>query len=168
MLRYEILLLTIPEITEDEARGIEKHLEKAVKLVKGSMISFDRWGKYRLAYPVNKHEYGVYFLVRFDIDKEGIKVLDDIKRFFSLKLQNLIMRDMIARLSLKQSLAYQRPPSLEETPKRDTGSFFGSERREETVAPITITEKELVVEEMPGEELIEEDDEEITDTEVEA
>lgn len=122
MLRYEVLMLTIPEITEDEARSIETQLDNVLKTVKGAVISFERWGKYRLAYPVNKNEYGVYFLARFEIDSSSVKVLNDIQATLSVKLHNLIMRNTIARLDAKQSLAYQRPPSLEETPKRE--GFF--------------------------------------------
>jgi len=43
MLRYEVLMLTIPEITEDEARSLETQFSGTVKAAKGSMISFERW-----------------------------------------------------------------------------------------------------------------------------
>jgi len=122
MVRYEVLMLTIPEITEDEARGIETQLSTIIKAVKGSMISFERWGKYRLSFPVNKQEYGNYFLARFEVDKEAFNVLDDVKTLLSIKLHDLVMRTMTARLKDKQSLVYQRPPSLEEAPKRE--SYF--------------------------------------------
>ena len=68
MNRYEVLILAAPEITEDESRGIEKSVEELVKSVKGDVISFERWGKYKLAYSVRKHEYGVYFLARFAVE----------------------------------------------------------------------------------------------------
>lgn len=119
MLRYEVLMLTIPEITEDEARSIETQFSSAVKAAKGSMISFERWGKYHLAFPIAKHEYGVYFLARFEIEKEPAKVLEDIKALLSIKLHDMVLRTMTERLSDKQSLEYQRPPSLEEAPKRE-------------------------------------------------
>jgi small subunit ribosomal protein S6 len=122
MMRYEVLMLTIPEITEDEARTIETQLDNTLKTVKGTVISFERWGKYRLAYPINKNEYGVYFLARFEIDKDSAKILDEVHNTLSVKLHELIMRSMVSRLDMKQSLVYQRPPSLEEAPKRE--GFF--------------------------------------------
>lgn len=119
MLRYEVLMLTIPEITEDEARSLETQFSNTVKAAKGAMISFERWGKYHLAFPIAKHEYGIYFLARFEIEKEAVKVLDDLKALLSIKLHDMVFRTMTARLKDKQSLEYQRPPSLEETPKRE-------------------------------------------------
>lgn len=125
MNRYEALLLTVPTITQDEARSLETQFEKVVKEGKGSMISFERWGKYRLSYPVKKNDYGVYFLARFESDNQ--QVFGDLRALLAVRLNDLIMRDMLTVLDAKQSLAYQRPHSLEEAPTRDG---FVSERNE--------------------------------------
>src|SRR4029078_1241428 len=71
MTRYETLLLTIPEITEDESSKLESHIVQTINKAHGALISAERWGKYRLAYPVNKQEYGIYFLVRFEVDEKN-------------------------------------------------------------------------------------------------
>ena len=112
--RYETLLLTVPEITQDETKNLESSVDKLVKEAKGIMLSFERWGKFKLTYPIKKNDYGVYFLARFEVD-QGTTVVNDIKSLFVVKLNNLVMRDMITRLDLEDSLAYQRPQSLEET-----------------------------------------------------
>ena len=67
MFRYEVLFLTVPEITKDESEGIKSHFLKVVRSHKGMLLSFERWGKYHLAYPVHNNEYGVYFLARFEV-----------------------------------------------------------------------------------------------------
>jgi small subunit ribosomal protein S6 len=126
MIRYEILLLAIPEITEDEASAVEKHLDKVLTAFGATMLSFEKWGKYQLAYPVNKKDYGIYFLLRFELSdlKQPIAALfDELKILFSIKINTLIMRHMVARLKSGQSLAYQRPPSLEEAPPKEMSSF---------------------------------------------
>lgn len=121
--RYEALLLTVPEITADEIKTIEQQFNKTVSDKKGSVVSFERWGKYRLSFPVNKNEYGVYFLARFE--GEDIEpVVDDVKTLLDVKLHELVMRSMISRLDAKGSLEYQRPQSLEEAPAREVGSFM--------------------------------------------
>lgn len=127
--RYEILILTVPEITEDETKSLERKLNSIVKDAKGSIISFERWGKYRLAYSIKKNDYGVYFLARFEIDKET-SVLEDIKTLFAIKLHDIVSRHMVSRLEAQESLAYHRPPSLEETPARDVGSFLKENKME--------------------------------------
>lgn len=118
--KYEALLLTIPEITGDESKSIELQLDKVIKAGKGTTESFERWGKYKLAYDIKKNEYGVYFLMRFEVPK-GTTLIHDIKTYISVKLSNVIMRDMISYLDPKLPSTYQRPRSLEEAPTREEG-----------------------------------------------
>lgn len=122
MRQYEALLLTVPEITGDEIKNLETQVDKAVKAGTGSTISFERWGKYRLAYEINKSDYGVFFLARFELPT-GTKTLEDMKHLFKVKLNNVIMRDMISVLDPKAPLTYQRPRSLEEAPAREAEGF---------------------------------------------
>lgn len=131
MSRYEMLLLTIPEVTEDEIKGVESQLQAAVRNSKGTTISFERWGKYRLAYPVKKNDYGVYFLARFELPSQSQEVINEIKSVINLKFFDIIMRSMVSKLEATGSLAYQRPPSLEEAPRRETSSFFKSHKYSE-------------------------------------
>lgn len=123
--RYELLLLATPEITKDEATDLEKQIDRCIKKADASMISFERWGKYRLAYLVQKHEYGVYFLTRFEgIPDKMAGLLSDIRSLLKLKLGSIVMRDILTLLPLDRSLAYQRPESLEEAPSQDVDSFL--------------------------------------------
>lgn len=135
MLRYEVLLLTVPEITEDEVKSLQSSLNQLIKKAKGSIISFERWGKYKLAYPVKKNEYGVYFLLRFEVEGDS-SLLDEIKELGAIKLHDLIMRMMISTLDPHQSLAYHRAPSLEETPIRDVSSFLKEHKMEGLLSSI--------------------------------
>lgn len=128
MVRYELLMLMVPEITGDESRNVESQLQNLLKNLKGALISFERWGKYRLAYPVKKNDYGVYFLARFELlDNDVKKSLDEIKALADVKFYDVIMRSMVAVLDPNQSLEYERPTSLEEAPKREA-SFLRSPR----------------------------------------
>lgn len=125
MLRYETLFLTIPEITADEISVIEKQLEKLAQDAKATILSFEKWGKYKLAYPVRKYDYGVYFLVRFEIDNDHKNILlENIKTLFSVKQFDLVMRFTTQKLDPKGTLEYKRPESLEEVPTRDVDTFL--------------------------------------------
>lgn len=124
MLRYEMLFLTVPEITGDEIESIKSYFQKAVRATQGDMISFERWGKYRLAYPVKKNDYGVYFLTRFEVAQEHRDaLLKDIRGSYVFKFNHLIMKNMICRLDELASLEYKRPESLEDAP-HDIDSFL--------------------------------------------
>jgi len=134
MLRYEMLFLTIPEITGDESDSIKSYFLKAVRAAQGEMLSFERWGKYRLAYPVNKNDYGVYFLARFEVALENRDaLLKDIRASYIFKFNNLIVKNMINRLQ-GTSLEYKRPESLEDTPT-DVDSFLKKNDMEGLLKP---------------------------------
>ncbi len=125
MLRYEILILTVPEITVDESKNIESNIESIVEASKGSIISYERWGKYKLAYPVKHHEYGIYFLVRFQIHQENTKnLLNELHEYFAVKQTEIVMRHMVAKLAKGESLEYKKPESLEDIPSGDIDSFL--------------------------------------------
>jgi len=131
MVRYETLLLAVPEITKDEASSLEKQVDQLIKKAKGSMISFERWGKYRLAYPVRRNEYGVYFLSRFEVENEQSKeLLHDLNALFSFKKVDLVMRSMTTVLESNQPLTYIKPESLEDIPARDVDSFLRENKME--------------------------------------
>lgn len=131
MVRYETLLLAVPEITKDEASSLEKQVDQLIKKAKGSMVSFERWGKYRLAYPVRKNEYGVYFLSRFEVENENSnELLHDLNALFSFKKADLVMRSMMTVLDMNQPLTYIKPESLEDIPARDVDSFLRENKME--------------------------------------
>lgn len=125
--RYEVLILTAPEITADEAKTIESQFDRVIKEAKGTVISFERWGKYKLTYPIRKNDYGVYFLARFETDTATV---ESVRSLLALKFYELVMRHMIVQLDPKKSLEYQKPPSLEDAPSRDVNTFLKENRME--------------------------------------
>lgn len=119
--RYEILVLAVPEITADESSMLESQLHSAISHVKGEVLSFERWGKFKLAYQVRKNDYGVYFLIRFDLPKNeqiGASV-EEVRRLLAVKYHDIVMRFVFTTLDPKAPLTYKRPESLEEMPRRD-------------------------------------------------
>lgn len=128
MQRYEVLMLAVPEITQDETKSIEKQIDSAVRSANGSLISFERWGKYKLSFPVNRNDYGIYFLARFETPKVE-ETLNEVSSLFKIKLNNIVMRNMLSKLEPNQPLAYQRPKSLEDAPEATTTRGFMDERK---------------------------------------
>jgi len=123
--RYELLLLTIPEITQDESEKLRGQISKIIAHAEGQVISWDRWGKFLLAYPVNDYEYGVYFLMRFDVPQgASAQVVNEIRHTFRVRFTQVVMRHMFQALDPDASLDYQRPESLEDKPQRDVSTFL--------------------------------------------
>ncbi len=161
MQRYEALVLTVPEITNDELKQMESQLDRLVTDTEGVTLSFERWGKFKLTYPVRGNEYGVYCLMRFEGPSS---LINDMRDFFAVKLHNLTMRHVIARVK-SDSLAYQRPKSLEEaSTSRDVDTFLKENQMGgllssmgEKGAPAKEAQKEPVVKEVSSQEVIQEE-----------
>lgn len=134
MILYETLILAVPEITNDETKQLEKQFDAILQKHKCAKISFERWGKYKLAQPVNKNNYGVYFLTRYEVDKEHMAVLlSDLADYLNLKAANVVMRFMNSVLDAKKGLEYVKPMPLDET-ARDIDKFLKDNKMEGLIA----------------------------------
>jgi small subunit ribosomal protein S6 len=133
--RYELMLLTVPEITQDEAKDVEKQINALIKDHAGSTSSFDRWGKYRLAYPVQKHEYGVYFLVRFYASDTGA-LNSEIRSLLRIRFDAVVMRSLLSTLEADAPSTYKRPRSLEETPQEEGASILKNKKVEGLISAV--------------------------------
>ncbi|KKP35900.1 MAG: 30S ribosomal protein S6 [candidate division TM6 bacterium GW2011_GWF2_32_72] len=131
MLRYETLILASPEISTEEIKNMETQVDRIIKKYKGTVISFEKWGKYLLAYPVKKHDYGIYFLVRYELEESNNNQLyKDIDMLFKLKFSDAVLRSMETSLNPNGSLVYLRPKSAEETTVKDVDSFLKENKME--------------------------------------
>lgn len=136
MMRYEVLFLTVPTITSDEVTAIENRCAALIKEHKAFLISFERWGKYYLAYQVQKNDYGVYFLVRFEVeDKDKQPLLEALKTLFTVKYNELVMRYVITALGKNGALEYRRPESLDSASVREYNTY-SKDAAEELVADL--------------------------------
>lgn len=125
MARYEVLFLTVPEITADEASNVEKQIDKMITDAQGKILSYERWGKYRLAYPIRNYDYGIYYLARFENDSLKKEVLlEELKTLFQVRFVDVVMRHTIVALDPRASLDYKRPESLEEVPTKEMDNFL--------------------------------------------
>lgn len=127
---YETLMLSVPEITDDECNKLEAQFSKTVAAAKGETVSFEKWGKYRLAYPVKNNEYGIYFLTRYKLPSGSTnEALKELKSFFSIKFNEIVMREMTCVLS-DGSLEYKKPKALEDLPDDAVDSFLRENKME--------------------------------------
>lgn len=120
LMRYEVLFVTVPGITSEEASTVETQFNDLMTSNNGKSLSFEKWGKYRLAYEIKKNEYGVYFLSRFELPAHNVgEALEKLRQFFAVKYSETVVRHMVACLAPNASLEYKRPESMEEMPRRE-------------------------------------------------
>jgi len=114
MIRYETLMLIRSEAIDDELSKLEKLFDTFVSDIKGQLSSFDKWGKCRLAYPVQKHDYGIYILCRYNIPEEGrVEFFKKLYDSFKIKFNEVVMRHINIKIATDAPLDYVRPDSIE-------------------------------------------------------
>jgi len=96
MKHYELLYITDPS-NDDGIEDVKRRIEGIITGREGSVISFEKVGKKRLAYPIQKRQYGIYFLVNLTGDGRIVQALD-----YFLRLNSLVLRHLILTLSDKQ------------------------------------------------------------------
>ena len=112
--RYETLLLVSTDVTDDELAMIEKGFDQISTGVKGQVSRFDKWGKYRLAYPVNKSAYGVYVLVRFELPQAAApKALPELESLLKIKCSEIVWRHVTVRLAADAPQTYHKPEPVD-------------------------------------------------------
>ncbi|QFR39702.1 30S ribosomal protein S6 [Candidatus Gracilibacteria bacterium 28_42_T64] len=75
MANYELMLITNPNITDEERNECIGELKELFEKNSVKIENEDIWGDKKLAYKINKCERGFYHLYDLDFDGKLIKVL---------------------------------------------------------------------------------------------
>ncbi len=93
MTPYESMYILKPDIDEEKAEATVERFKNLVESTNGEIIKLDKWGKRRLAYPINDFTEGYYVLMQFKAPPEAAKELeriqriaDEVLRYMTIKL----------------------------------------------------------------------------------
>ncbi len=75
---YEIVAVLRPDLDEEGLGAALDRIKQRIAEHGGSLTSTDRWGKRKLAYPIQKHRDGYYALFVFTLDPGHITPLRQI------------------------------------------------------------------------------------------
>jgi len=73
---YESVLVIDPQIGEDTVTSIVDKTRAILEKEKVKDLTFEDWGRKKLAYPVNKKTYGQFFCFEFSHDGTIVKTLE--------------------------------------------------------------------------------------------
>ena len=118
--KYEIGFVINPEATEEEVKKIIDSIVIIIKKVNGTIENIDEWGRRKLAYPISKHNEGIYVFINADV--VGSVFLEIERR---LKLTEKVMRFVVLRLDdrlRKANKLIKKWKRMERLSKRTTES----------------------------------------------
>ena len=92
MAKYEMLYLLNNDATDEaKAAEIEKY-ENIVKSMNGAVVSTDKWGTKKLAYPIKFKNDAYYVLMTFEADGQVVNELDRAAGIDSEVLRRMITK----------------------------------------------------------------------------
>jgi small subunit ribosomal protein S6 len=114
MRRYEVVFVLAPTLADDEFdQQIDTYVE-AARESGAEIVDVDKWGKRRLAFPVQKHNEGFYTVLTLD-EPSGAAVAELERRF---KVNDAVIRFLSVRIDLELKRAEKFEKRKEARKKR--------------------------------------------------
>ena len=90
---YELVMIISPEVTEEDVPGTIDKVSEFITSRGGEVTQVDRWGRRKLAYPINRFREGNYVLSRFKLKPGLTSELES-----SLKISEKVLRHLLVRV----------------------------------------------------------------------
>ena len=134
MTQYETAFLISPNLEEEEIEKVISQMAEVVKK-KGKLINEDRWGKKRLAYPIQKFEEAFYVFFLYEADptipfelERRFKQTEAILRYLTIKKET---KQKVKKKEKDVPKEEESLPASEEIPTK--GEDVGEDVEEEAV-----------------------------------
>ena len=109
---YEVMFIVDSTLDDQVVQNVVNRSVEQIKTIGGNVTKTEKWGRRKLAYPINKKNDGYYTLVQMTAEPAQIAELNRLY-FFADEL----LRHKILQLPAEAfSLALTQPPALEEIP----------------------------------------------------
>ena len=94
MRRYEVVFVLAPTMAEEEVDQLVDSYSTVAQEVGAEVVQVDKWGKRRLAFPVQKHHEGYYTVLT--LEEEAAKSITELERRF--KVNDAVIRFLSVRI----------------------------------------------------------------------
>jgi len=101
MKQYELMFVVDPS-AEETTDDVKRRIEGIITGREGQIVSYDKLGKKRLAYPIAKQQYGLYFLANFRGDARIVQALDYFLRLNPSVIRHIVLSFSDKMLRLKE------------------------------------------------------------------
>ena len=140
MRRYELMLVLRPDLADDKVQASLERTARAIAAGGGQIVKQAPWGRRRLAYPIDHHREGSYYVILFEAPATAIAELER-----GLMISEEVLRHLVTRVERPVRASRRRdadadldvvaPPSDDEEPE-DEGEMIDESETEEAPAAI--------------------------------
>ena len=96
MRRYEVVIVLIPTLSEEEVEQTTDSFKQAAEESGATISGLDLWGKRKLAYPIKKHGEGIYVLLT--LEEQAAQAVSELERRF--RVNDTVIRFLTTRMDL--------------------------------------------------------------------
>jgi len=103
MRRYEQIYILRPSLSEDEINNVVENTNQIILSENGSIISNDKWGMKKLAYPIKKELQGYYVFCDFAATPAAVsemerkfRIDDSVLKYLTVKISDSITAEGIS------------------------------------------------------------------------
>lgn len=148
---YETLYIINPNFEQERINRVLDKVSQEVNKLKYKIINHRVWGKKRLAFPIEKHKYGTYMILHFEM--EDYSRLAELQTF--MNLNKTILRSQTVCLDKKPEVYIEK--TVVEDSKED---LTYKTDKEADIEDESIKPEESENEPSPAEEVSSEDQQE--------
>ena len=101
MRQYETMVLLSPELTDETVDEKISGFENKVTEGGGEILNVERWGKKRLAYPIQRQRHGIYFIVTYHSEPEVVadierdmRIDEETWRYMTVRMDEALLRKL--------------------------------------------------------------------------
>ena len=113
---YETAFLIAPNLSEEETEQLINEMAEVVSKGKAKMVNVDKWGKQRLAYPIEKFDTAFYVFFLYEANPE---IPTELTRLFKQKesiIRYLTVKKAEGKPRIKRKGRKTREPFQEKAP----------------------------------------------------
>jgi len=135
MAMYETIFILDSLLSTEEIEKIINRVKEIIETNDGKVVSIDKWGKRRLAYEIQKKQYGFYVAIEFDGEGSLISVLGNEYNFNDKVLRYLTYRYSINKLKARDKELQTKKRQAEnlEIAEHENGAAPEKKEKKETV-----------------------------------
>lgn len=89
---YELIYIIQPKLDEDGVNGVNERVTQAIAGQEGQVVSTEKWGQRKLAYPIQNHFMGNYVLHNVEMPPGGVTEVERVMRLHEDIIRFLVVR----------------------------------------------------------------------------
>jgi small subunit ribosomal protein S6 len=89
---YETVFIAEPELSNDQADQLVNKIKQVITAKSGTVTAEDRWGRRRMAYPVQGHREGFYTVLNFTAEPTVVLALERLFNVTDSVIRHITVR----------------------------------------------------------------------------